>query len=150
MLFKPLNPHKYKGDPTQIVARSSWEFKFQRYCDAHPDILMWSSEEIIIPYVSPVDGRWHRYFPDFLVKKKNKQGKEEYNLIEIKPYEQTIPPIRGQKTEKRFLDEVFTWGVNSSKWNAAIRYCRERQWKFIIMTEKKSIVYDDKSILKDS
>lgn len=28
-----------------------------------------------------------------------------------------------------------TWGVNEAKWKAAEEYCKDRGWKFIIMTE---------------
>ncbi len=146
-VFKPKNPHKYKGDPTNIIYRSSWELKFMLYCDAHPDILLWSSEEIVIPYLSPIDGRWHRYFPDFLLKKRTKDKKVETDLIEIKPYAQTQAPQRKNKADRVYLNEVYTWGVNTSKWNAAYRYCLERGWKFIIMTEKKSYIYDKPIIL---
>jgi len=70
--FKPKNPQKYKGDPTNIIYRSGWELKFMLYVDSHPEILEWGSEEFSIPYRSPIDGRIHRYFPDFYIKKKLK------------------------------------------------------------------------------
>ena len=75
--FKPKNPSKYKGDPTNIVYRSSWELKLMMYLDTHPNVLKWGSEEIVIPYESPVDGRMHRYFPDFFVEQINTEGKKE-------------------------------------------------------------------------
>lgn len=139
--FKPRNPNKYKGDPTEIVYRSGWELKFMRYLDAHPDILEWKSEEHIIPYRSPLDGKVHRYFPDFWLKKRTRDGKVEINLVEIKPFYQTIPPVRGKKKEKQFISEVRDWGVNSAKWKAAIEFCAQRNWKFIILTEKRSKIY---------
>ncbi len=37
--FKPKNPQKYKGDPTNIIYRSGWELKFMLYVDSHPEIL---------------------------------------------------------------------------------------------------------------
>lgn len=135
--FKPKYPNKYKGDPTQIVYRSSWELKFFLWCDQHPDVLQWSSEEIIIPYLSPIDGRWHRYFPDCWIRARNKAGQIEESLVEIKPYGQTRPPAKQDKINRRYLKEVQTWGINTSKWNAAKKYCQQRDWKFIILTEKK-------------
>jgi hypothetical protein len=69
--FKPKNPQKYKGDPTNIVYRSSWELKLMTYLDLHKDIVTWGSEELIIPYRSPIDNKIHRYFPDFIVTKIN-------------------------------------------------------------------------------
>ena len=55
--FKPQNPKKYMGDPTNIVYRSGWEKRVMDWCDANPNIKQWSSEEIVIPYKSPVDDR---------------------------------------------------------------------------------------------
>ena len=85
--FKPVNYRKYKGDPTKIIWRSLWERKFMTYCDANPSIIEWGSEEIVIPYISPVDGKVHRYFPDFYIKYVNKQGQ---TLREIPKASQTM------------------------------------------------------------
>jgi len=134
--FRPKNPLKYKGDPSGIVFRSSWELKFMNYLDAHPDVLEWSSEEFAIPYRSPVDGRVHRYFPDFWVKQKNINGDIETVVVEIKPKKQTQPPVVQTRRTKRYINEVMTWGVNSAKWQAAEEYCNERRWKFRIFTEQ--------------
>jgi hypothetical protein len=83
--FKPSNPAKYRGDPSNIVYRSSWELKFMKYLDAHKDVLEWSSEEFAIPYRSPLDNQIHRYFPDFKLKKRNPEGVIETLVVEIKP-----------------------------------------------------------------
>jgi hypothetical protein len=29
-----------------------------------------------------------------------------------------------------------TWGVNEAKWKAADAYCKDRGWKFVVVTEK--------------
>lgn len=133
--FKPRNPKKYRGDPTKIVYRSSWELKFMGYLDAHSDVVEWASEEFSIPYRSPIDGRVHRYFPDFLVKKVNADGTKETVVVEIKPFKQTKPPEVRKKQTKQYLQEVYTWGVNSAKWDAAREFCKDKKWKFMIMTE---------------
>ena len=135
--FKPKNPQKYKGDPTNIVYRSSWELKLMFYLDKRQDIISWSSEEIIIPYRSPIDGKIHRYFPDFKVTKINKEGKKETVLIEVKPLHQTQPPKKQQKITKKYLTEVKNWGVNEAKWKAAQEYCNDRGWGFHIFTERE-------------
>jgi hypothetical protein len=135
--YKPKNPKKYAGDPTNIVYRSFWEFKFMSYIDDHKDVLSWSSEEIIIPYRSPIDGKIHRYFPDFKITKLNKEGKKETVLVEIKPLSQTKPPQKQSKVTKRYLTEVKTWGINEAKWKAAVDYCKDRGWSFHIFTEKE-------------
>ena len=134
--FKPQNPQKYKGDPSNIIYRSGWELKLMSYLDKHQDVIQWQSEEFFIPYRSPVDGRVHRYFPDFLVKKKNPNGIIETVLIEVKPEAQTKPPVKQSKVTKKYINEVFTWGVNEAKWEAADKYCKDRGWTFQIFTEK--------------
>ena len=136
--FAPRNPHKYNGDPSGIIYRSRWELICMQKFDAHPDIIEWSSEEIIIPYRSPIDGRVHRYFPDFHIKVRNKNGIVENILIEVKPAAQTTPPkAQTGKPTRRYITEVQTWGINSSKWQMARKYCEERGWKFQIITEKE-------------
>ena len=128
--FKPRNPHKYIGDLSNIIYRSGWELKYMMYLDNHPDILQWNSEEIVIPYRSPVDGKFHRYYPDFLVKTKH-----TVMIIEIKPKKQTTPPKKPKKVSRQYINEVMTWGVNEAKWKAAEEYCKDRQWKFRVFTE---------------
>jgi hypothetical protein len=135
--FNPKNPSKYKGDPTGIIYRSSWELKLMNWLDNHSDIIEWSSEEIVIPYWSPIDGKMHRYFPDFYVKKKTREGKIEHVIIEVKPYAQTQEPKKQKKITKGYITEVKNWGINSYKWKAAKEYCDDRKWKFQIMTEKE-------------
>lgn len=134
-IFRPKNPAKYKGDTSNIIFRSSWELRFMTYLDAHPDVLEWSSEEFCIPYVSPIDGRLHRYFPDFLVKQKNIHGVIETIVVEIKPQIQTVEPKIQQRKTKRYLNEVVTWGINSAKWQAAMEFCKKKGWKFRIFNE---------------
>ena len=107
------------------------------YVDSHPEIIEWGSEEFSIPYRSPIDNRIHRYFPDFYIKKKTKDGKNQTLVIEIKPLKQTIEPQKQNKRTKRYINEVMTWGINSSKWHAAEQFCKERNWQFLILTEKE-------------
>jgi hypothetical protein len=140
--FKPRYPHKYKGDPTNIIYRSGWELRLFNYLDLHPNVIKWGSEELIIPYRSPIDGRWHRYFPDVYVEQINTDGKKQTILIEVKPEAQTVPPSQTNKltpkgkVSKRYLNEVMTYGVNDAKWKAAQEFCADRGWTFLIMTEK--------------
>lgn len=135
--FKPKNPQKYKGDPTNIVYRSSWEFRLMTYLDERKEVVSWGSETIIVPYRSPIDGKIHRYFPDFIVTKINTEGKKETVVIEVKPFYQTVPPKKTNKITKKYLTEVRTWGVNEAKWKAAKEYCEDRGWSFHIFTENE-------------
>ena len=133
--FIPKNPQKYVGDPTNIIYRSSWEVKVMSWLDRNDDIISWQSEETIVPYKSPVDGRWHRYFPDFIVKVKTKDNKLKTMMLEVKPKKQTQPPEPRKRVTKQYIQEVSTWGVNQSKWKAANEYCLDRGWEFKILTE---------------
>lgn len=133
--FKPRNPEKYRGDPANIVYRSRWELKFMGYLDSHPDVLEWASEEFSIPYRSPVDNRVHRYFPDFVLKKRETNGSIKVEVIEIKPFKQTQQPAPQTKQTKQYLREVYTWGINEAKWKAARSFCEDRKWTFRILTE---------------
>lgn len=135
--YRPTNRSKYKGDPTNIIYRSLWELKFMKYCDLNENILEWGSEEIVIPYISPLDNRIHRYFPDFYVRVRSKTGRIEKLIIEIKPLKQTTPPKKQQRRTKRYITEVTTYAVNDAKWKAAREYCKDRQWEFKILTEKE-------------
>lgn len=121
------------GDYKNIVYRSSWECKVMNWFDKNPDVISWASEEIIVPYKSPVDGRWHRYFPDFLVKIKNRENTIRTIMIEVKPEKQSKPPEIKTKVTKKYLQEVVTWGVNQAKWRAANEYCLDRKWEFMVM-----------------
>lgn len=134
--FKPKNPEKYSGDANNIVYRSSWELKLMMWLDANPDVIKYSSEEVAIRYVSPIDRRWHRYFPDFIAKVKDADGNTKTIMIEVKPEKETIAPKKKKTLTKSYITEVATWGVNSAKWAAAEEYCKDRGWHFFKMTEK--------------
>lgn len=125
-------PRKYKGDSNNVIYRSSWEYKFMKWCDLTPSIQEWGSEEITIPYISPVDGRRHRYFPDFYVKIDNRKY-----LVEVKPMKQTKEPKTQKRITKKYISEVTTWAVNKAKWKAAEEFCLDQGWEFKIITEKE-------------
>jgi hypothetical protein len=133
--YKPSNFKKYKGDPTNIVYRSLWERKFMQYCDLNENILEWGSEEIALPYRSPIDGRVHRYFPDFYIKVKESNGEIKKYLIEIKPKKQTMEPKIPKKKTKGYIYEVVEYAKNQAKWQAAQEFCKDRLWEFKILTE---------------
>ena len=133
--FKPKFPEKYKGDPTNIIYRSSWELRFMNWCDRSASIMEWSSEETVIPYISPIDNRPHRYFVDFKIKVRDANENTKTYLVEIKPFKETQPPKQTKTKSKRYITEVMTWGKNEAKWNAAKRYCDDRNYEFKIVTE---------------
>ena len=135
--YRPKNRQKYKGDVGEVVYRSLWELKFMKYCDLNSKILKWSSEEIIIPYKSPVDNRIHRYFPDFYVKYKDVKGRIREKVVEIKPAKQVKEPKMQKRRTKKYVSEVYTYATNQAKWAAAENFCKDRRWEFQILTEKE-------------
>lgn len=134
-MFTPKHPEKYEGNPLLICYRSSWEKKLFIWCDTNPAIIKWSSEEIVINYRCKTDNRIHRYFIDVKIQVKDaKTNLLKTYLIEVKPLSQTKPP---RKNSKRYLKESLTFIKNQSKWQAAEEYCKDRNWTFVILTEKE-------------
>ena len=134
--YKPINPNKYQGDPTNIVYRSSWELKFMRFCDLRDDVIQWQSEEIIVPYRHPLDGKIHRYFPDFKISVKTKDENVEHWLIEIKPSKFAKEPVPQKRKTKKYINQVKSYAINRYKWDAAKYFCKKRNWKFKVLTEQ--------------
>ena len=56
-----------------------------RMCDNHPNITKWASENVKIPYMNPMSGKYSNYVPDFMIQYIDKDGKEHVEVIEIKP-----------------------------------------------------------------
>ena len=91
--FRPRNPKKYRGDSSKIVYRSSWEARCMNYFDLNDNILWWASEEVIVPYRDPLTNKARRYFPDFIIKIKQRtspppphfweRDDEQFNLLLI-------------------------------------------------------------------
>jgi hypothetical protein len=58
-------------------------------------------------------------------------------LIEIKPYSQSVlPKATKRKDPLKLLNETLIVKRNLDKWNAAIRFCKNRKWHFAVWTEK--------------
>ena len=131
-LYRPNNPKKYVGNTKQIVYRSLLERRFMRYCDLNEDILYWASEELPVRYYNPLDKKYHRYFPDFVVKTVNN---DKY-MIEIKPSRQVAKPKPPKKKTKSYMRESFEYIKNQAKWQAAKSYCDDNGMQFKVITEK--------------
>lgn len=133
--YKVKNPAKYRGDMHNVTYRSSWELKLMNWCDTNESVLEWGSEVAVIPYISPVDNKVHRYFVDFYMKIRDKHGVDQKYLVEVKPKKFTQEPVKPRRVTKQFIDEVFNYGVNQAKWKAAREFCEDRRWKFVVLTE---------------
>ena len=134
--YIPNNPKKYKGNPSQVIYRSLWERKVMVYCDRNDKVIEWGSEEVIVPYRSPWDGKIHRYFPDFYMKVEQKSGNVKKFLIEVKPKSQCKSPVKNPKRKTRnWYKQVKAWGINQAKWKSAEEYCKDKGMEFKILTE---------------
>ncbi len=133
-LYKPRHPEKYIGDVEKIRYMSDYELQTHTFLDNNPNVLAWSSETVVIPYIKPTDGRVHRYFVDYYVKYVTQHGEIKEELIEVKPRSQTMASrSRNQKTR---LHETITFEINRAKWDAAMRYAESKGWSFRIITER--------------
>jgi len=135
-VFLPINPKKYIGNEKPVY-RSGYELRFFRWCDNNPNVLEWASEAVVIPYISPIDGKVHRYFTDGVIALKEGTGVVKY-IIEVKPLKQVLPPVVGkQRRKSTMLYENTQYVVNTAKWDAAKKWCDSRGYKFQILTEKE-------------
>lgn len=127
--FIPKNPEKYVGDASKIFFRSLWETKVMKWMDLRPQVLRWGSEEVEIPYLSPVDNRVHRYFPDFFIEYKNSDGQIIKEILEVKPRHESEEKFAKNDRSKNALL------VNTAKWQAASLWCEQHNMKFRVLTE---------------
>ena len=132
-LFKPKYPDKYIGQKP-IRYLSSWELKFFRWCDDNSNVVEWASEAVIIPYVSPLDNKVHRYYTDGVVAIKESDGIKRY-IIEIKPKSQTVAPVKGKKRNSTMVYETARYAQNMAKWKAAKAWCEKHKYSFLLLTE---------------
>lgn len=130
--YTPKHPEKYLGDVSKIRYMSSWELHLHEFFDNNPNVLRWSSEELAIPYLKPTDGKVHRYFPDYWVEFRNKDGKIVQEVIEVKPHQQTKAP---RANSKRKVIESVQLAINISKWKSAQEWCKQRGITFRVVTE---------------
>lgn len=136
-IYSPQNKEKYKGRDLPRYL-SSWELKLFRFCDTNPDVLEWGSENIVIPYLNPIDNRVHNYIVDAVIKLKTKEGVKKF-LVEVKPYKQTLKPVsrmtKQNKVPKSLIYEQLMYIKNQAKWDAAKKWCIKRDMEFTILTE---------------
>jgi len=132
--FSCKHPEKYQGT-FPILYRSSWEAKIMAILDHNPNILSWGSESVVIPYQNPLTGRVSRYFVDFNMTMRDKEGNLKKFLIEIKPHSQTIPPSQTKNT-KSLQRRQAEYIKNQAKWQAATTFANTKGSQFVVLTEK--------------
>lgn len=107
-----------------------------RWCDHNPSVISWGSESVIIPYQNPLTGKVSRYFVDFNVQMRDKQGQLKKFLVEIKPYSQTIPPSQQVRNTKALAKRQAEYVKNQAKWKAATEWSVKKGYEFVVLTEK--------------
>ena len=122
------NTSKFVGGKAPTY-RSSWELAFMRMCDSHPNITKWASENVKIPYRSPIDGKYHNYVPDFMVQYTDKDGVQHVELVEIKPSNQTT--LENARTQGQQIQTH----LNAAKWTAAQEWCKRKGIRFKVINE---------------
>jgi len=134
--FKPKNPKKYKGDPSNIIFRSSWERDVMKWCDDNDKIVSWSSEEKCFWYFDEVTKKKRRYFPDFIIDIERDFGIETL-VIEVKPQRQIDGPNpKPKRRTKSWMNEVKVYVTNQCKWKSMRNICEDRGWNFKLLSEK--------------
>ena len=133
-VYVPKYPQKLIGN--KAIYRSGLELKFFRFCDFNPNIVQWGSENVVIPYISPLDGKMHRYYVDNYVAIKEGNIIKKY-LIEIKPFKQTLPPTTKYRKRQHLIYEQSQYIVNQAKWESASKYCKQNNLNFLILTENE-------------
>lgn len=138
--FIPRNPQKYAGNPNNIMFRSTWELSVMKFFDSSTSVIKWASEEVKIPYVSPLDGLVHNYYPDFIVIYTDKAGALQKDLVEVKPASQSLAERAKSDRDKAALL------VNLAKWKFAEQWAKQRGMNFRVITEHSIFKQKEKTV----
>ena len=135
--YTPINQDKYIGKALPIF-RSGWEVKAFIALDRNDKIIRWGSQSIIIPYIDSTRGnQTHRYVVDLFFVTKDQTGKQQKWLIQIKPYNQSVPPKSSKRKDPtKLLQQSITYQRNHDKWKSAVQFCKNKGWNFAVWTEK--------------
>lgn len=144
--FKPKNPWKYKGDLSKIIYRSKLELDFMKKLDNDIKVKAWVSEppKYMVRYLSPKDGKYHRYFIDFYVEKEVNGSIQKF-LVEVKPsshVKKPVPPkpsldiVVNRKRQARYRAKKLAHAIIHAKRKACQEMATKNHMKFIFITEK--------------
>lgn len=138
--YQVINKEKFIGEKNPIY-RSSWESRFMYFCDNSTQITRWGFECLEIEYFNVIDKKIHRYYPDFYCEIFDKEGVNKKYIIEVKPAEQTKPPVQpknnNKKATKRYIYEAHEFVKNQCKWEAAKQFCFKKGYEFKVITENE-------------
>lgn len=134
-IYKPINKDKCLNK-SEIFYRSGLELSVMLALDKNPNVIEWNSEGHIIPYIKPTTGQPARYFVDFYMKVRMKDGKTEKFLVEVKPHKQTMLKEHGNAKPSTILYDQIQFAINTAKWDACRKWCALKGYTFLLMTEK--------------
>ena len=140
--YIPKNPGKYIGNPNNIVCRSRWETQVCKFFDLSVSVLRWASEEFNLQYISPIDRKVHKYYPDFYVEYKDKSGNLVKEIVEVKPLKESTAEAAKTEYDKKALM------VNEAKWKAAKAFASANGMQFRVLTELSLFKQVDKPVKK--
>lgn len=132
---------KYADKTKPCIYRSSYEFLFMKWCERTSYVIKWISEPFELEYPCLETGRVRHYNVDFVVD----VDKPEKWLIEVKPLKEVndanhfgriIKTITDPANKLAYVKANKIAAKNYSKWVYANKYCKERGYRFIIVTEK--------------
>lgn len=128
-IFEMKNPAKYIGKHSPRY-RSSWELKFMRVLDSHPNVVAWASESHRIPYRNPLTQKQTVYVPDFFMVYEDRSGTRKAEFIEIKPAGQIMGKAKSVQQKAAAI-------VNEAKWQAARAFAERQGVGFRVLTENE-------------
>ena len=146
-LYIPENIHKtiQLNEKGGFWYRSMLEKKAMIYFDNSPDVLLWSSEPLRIPYVKNTwddeknvyVSKTHGYYPDFYYETVG--GRKV--IAEVKPVSETkMPSALNEKAtakqRKNFDYALKTFEKNMYKWTYAKEFCDKNGIEFKIITDE--------------
>ena len=139
--YHVINIEKYIGDTSKVIYRSSWEKKMMTFCDMNERIMKWSSENIQIPYLNPVENAIKIYNIDFYFQVRQDDNSIKNIIAEVKPSKKLEKPMlpTTRLTEKRIEAHNYQmkeYVTNVYKFQAAKKWAEERGWEFMIVTEQ--------------
>lgn len=143
-LYQPHNPDKITNSIKTPRYKSRLELLAFRFFDRSVNVESWSYEPYCIMYYDQArknnDGKpkKRRYFIDIVAKIKKGDGSTKTVLVEVKHSKETVKPksTKRKSLRNKRLDES-TFITNQCKWTAAKKYCKARNYEFIILTEKE-------------
>lgn len=140
--FDVSNSTKYVASKSgDCIYRSSYEWRFMKWCENNPNVKSWTSEPFSVPYTDLTNpNKTRNYWIDFVVEFND----GEVLWVEVKPKSQLddVNMFSRQYAECVDITQKVNFArhnkveaMNYSKWYHAERYAKSRNAKFMVITE---------------